>query len=286
MDLRRLRYFVAVAEEGNVGRAARRLNMSQPPLSLRIRELEVELDCALFVRGPRGMRLTGPGEVLLEEAYALLTAAERARERVREAAGARSLRVGLLGPGEVALSASVAADFRNRHPGVTVHLHQGSLADPTIGLADGLVDVAITWAPFDETGLSTRTVYEGRCIAAMRTTDPLAAKSQVTRDDLESCASVRLPETVDPLWRAFWQPTAVARGPEVHSLDECLHAVMWQGAIALVPGRTAQLHAIDGITYRPVEGVPPTRLVLAWRRGNGSAWVRAYVDMFGAPHWT
>jgi DNA-binding transcriptional LysR family regulator len=282
MDLRRLGYFIAVAEEGNVGRAARRLHMSQPPLSQRIRELETELDCALFVRTPRGMELTEPGRVLLVEARSLLAGAEQARERVRRTAGDRVLRVGVLGPGESALSFPVAAAFGRSHPDTVVRLRQGDLRDPLVGLTTGQVDLAITFGPFDETGLTTRTVREDRCFAAVHADDPLARRRSLTRRDLEGHTCVRLPQSADPLWRDFWQPTGTAAGPTVQSLDECLHSVLWQHSVALVPGQAVARHRVEGIVYRAVTDVPPSRLLLTWRRDDRSPLIDAYADAFCA----
>ncbi|MEU0053330.1 LysR family transcriptional regulator [Streptomyces sp. NPDC006309] len=283
MDLRGLRYFVTVAEEGNVSRAARRLHMSQPPLSQRIRELETELGCELFVRGPRGMRLTPAGDVLLEEARVLLAGADRAKERVvRQVTGARSLRVGVLGPGEATLSEPVARAFASNHPEAVVSLRQGDLTDPTMGLAAGAIDVAITWTPFDMTGMAVRAIQEDRCFAAVAADSPFAGRSSLTRGDIDHSSSIRLPAGVDASWRAHWQPSASGGGPEVRSLDECLHAVLWQRSIALVPESALRRHAVEGIAFRPVADLPPTRLVLAWRRDDRSPLVTAYVDAFSA----
>jgi DNA-binding transcriptional LysR family regulator len=283
MDLRRLRYFVTVAEERHVGRAAQRLHMSQPPLSRSVRELEDELGCELFVRGPRGVRLTAAGEVLLEEARALLDRAERAKHRVaQQAGGARTLRIGVLGPGEAVLSAPAAAVFGRRHPDAEVGLHQGDLADPTMGLADGRIDVAVTWTPFDETGLVTRTLRTDRCYVAVADADPLAASDPPTRAELRGRPAVRLPTGADSAWRAYWQVDADGPGPVVRSLDECLHAVLWQRSLALVPALAVRRHAVEGIAYRPVRDIAPSRLVLAWRRGERSPLVAAYVAAFAA----
>jgi DNA-binding transcriptional LysR family regulator len=280
MDLRRLHYFVAVAEERNVGRAARRLNMSQPPLSQRIRELEKELGCALFVRTPQGMSLTPPGEVLLVEARRLLASAERTRELVRSAAGDRVLRIGVLGPGELALSAPIAETFARGHEGVAVSLVQGDLADPTLGLMAGEVDAAITVSPFTQTGLAVRTVQEGRCFAAVPSSDPLAAEHVISREDVLDRICVRLPDGTDPVFRHYWQPNASPDGPVVRSLDECLHAVLWRRAIAFLPEHAARRHPVEGISYVPVGDLPPTGLVLAWRRADQSPLVAGYVDAF------
>jgi DNA-binding transcriptional LysR family regulator len=284
MDMRRLEYFVAVAEEGNVGRAARRLHMSQPPLSQRIRELEAELGCALFERTAGGMRLTDAGTVLLAEARDLLGGLERATERVRRAAGGPVLRVGVLGPGEAALSEAVARSFGRAQPEVTVRLRQGDFTDPVVGLGSAQVDVAITFGPLEPAGLDICAVRSQPCYAAVRSTDPLASTGSVSRADFRREASIRLPPGSDAGWRLHWQPVAAAAGPVVRSVDECLHAVVWEGAQALVPGQVAAGHRVPGIAYVPVRDVPSAELVLVSRRAGRSAMVTAYVDAFRAEY--
>jgi DNA-binding transcriptional LysR family regulator len=282
MDMRRLEYFVAVAEEGNVGRAARRLHMSQPPLSQRIRELEAELGCALFDRTPQGMRLTQPGTVLLAEARTLLGGMELAQERVRRAAGGLVLRVGVLGPGEAALSETVARTFLRDQPDVTVRLSQGDFTDPAVGLAVGRVDVTITVGPLDPAGLSIRPVRAQRCYAAVRATDPLAFRTTVSRADFRPEAAVRFPAARDAAWARYWQPVASAGGPVVRTVDECLHAILWESAQALVPEQVTTGHRVPGITFLPVTDVPPAYIVLASRGPDRSAMVTAYNDAFCA----
>ncbi|MEU2784995.1 LysR family transcriptional regulator, partial [Streptomyces sp. NPDC007110] len=149
MELRTLRYFVAVAEELHFGRAAARLHMSQPPLSRAIKQLEADTGALLFARSPTGVTLTAVGTVLLDEARALLEHADRVRARVREAAGAAAITVGILGDGTDPGVARLAAAYRRTHPGIDIRVRDTDLTDPTCGLRAGLVDVALTRAPFD-----------------------------------------------------------------------------------------------------------------------------------------
>ncbi|MER6579705.1 LysR family transcriptional regulator [Nonomuraea sp. NPDC001023] len=275
MDLRRLQYFVVVAEEGNVGRAARRLLISQPPLSQRIRELEAELGCALFVRTTRGMILTMAGEVLLREARGLLAAAAGAVERVRQANGEPVLRIGVLGPAESALSAEAARSFTQRYPASRVQLRQGNVADPTIGLGRGEVDVAITFTPFDETGLAVHAVRAEPVYVALPMDDPLADRPSLDRAELYGHRTVRLPSEADPTWVKFWQ--IPGDGPVVRSLGEALHAVLWQQAAIFVPERTTRTNPVPGVRYVPLADHPSTHLVLARRSTDHSPLVTGYI---------
>jgi DNA-binding transcriptional LysR family regulator len=150
MDLQRLRYFVTVAEERHITRAAARLGMAQPPLSQQIRILEAELGARLFERLPKGVALTPAGQVLLEDARALLDAADRAGHRVR--------RVGAGAEGELlgGLTTSAALHplvprllrvFHAAHSAISFDLHESNAAELTEAVLTGRLDVAIIRAP-------------------------------------------------------------------------------------------------------------------------------------------
>src|SRR5882672_9490377 len=124
MELRHLRYFVAVAEELNFRGAAERLHMAQPPLSAQIKSLEDELGVRLFDRTTRKVSLTPPGRVFLEEARAVLAASAKAEQRTREAEQglAGTLRVGLIAPAANARLAAILRRFRQKFPAVQLSL--------------------------------------------------------------------------------------------------------------------------------------------------------------------
>jgi hypothetical protein len=142
VELRTLRYFVTVAEELHFSRAAARLHIRQPPLSRAIKQLEAEVGAVLFDRSPAGVSLTPTGEVLLDEARALLDQADRVRARMAVAAGAAVITVGILGDSSDPGIARLASAFRRRHPRVEVRIRETDLTDPTCGLRTGLVP---TW---------------------------------------------------------------------------------------------------------------------------------------------
>lgn len=143
MDLRLLRYFVAVAEERHFGRAAARLHMSQPPLSRAIKQLEADLGAVLLHRSATGVTLTAAGKLLYDEARALLEQADQARARVAAADGS-TLTVGTIADSAEETGTRLAAAFRQQHPGVDVRIREADFTDPTAGVRAGLADVAVT----------------------------------------------------------------------------------------------------------------------------------------------
>ncbi|MES9520773.1 LysR family transcriptional regulator [Streptomyces capoamus] len=266
MDLRELRCFVAVAEEGHFGRAAARLHLAQPPLSRRIRELEADLGCRLFERIPTGARLTPAGEVLLVEARDLLERAERARERVRGAESERVLVLGTVAGAGLDVGAAALSALRRERPGLRVRLREAPITDPSAGLREARVDLALTRLPFDTSGLTVRLLGEEPLVAALPADDPLAGRPRLHVAELAGRPRFRLPPGTDARWRAYWlgAPDDVP-GPVVSSLEECLHAVLWEGTVGLLPAGAARRHARPGIAFVPVDGHAPSRIVTARR---------------------
>ncbi|AJC53322.1 LysR family transcriptional regulator [Streptomyces sp. 769] len=289
MDLRLLRYFMAVSEERHFGRAAARLHMTQPPLTRAIKRLEADLGTALLHRSAAGVTLTAAGNALYDEARTLLAQADRARARVAAAAGVVSLTIGTLGDSVERAGAGtpLAAAFRQRHPGVNVRLHEADFADPTTGLRSGLVDVAVTRAPFDDTGFSSRVIRSDPVGVVLRADDPLAARELLRLADLDDRTWFRFPDGTDTVWRAYWngtEPGAPLReGPVVRTVHECLRAVQWNGTIGLVPlGHVWAPHdqeSPDGLTVVPLADMPPSRLIVAWRSGDPNPLVRSFVAL-------
>jgi DNA-binding transcriptional LysR family regulator len=151
VDLRKLRYFVAMAEELHFVRAAERLHITQPVLSRQIRALEHDLRAQLFLRDKRSTELTAAGRQLLEDARPLLASARALRRRVEQAAhGARTFTVGLL-PG-ITVTATIRI-FTARHPELNVSVLRTSRDDQTEALHDGRVDVSFVRTPVDHRGL-------------------------------------------------------------------------------------------------------------------------------------
>src|SRR3984885_9040066 len=238
MDLRSLRYFVAVAEERHFGRAAARLHMTQPPLSRAIKQLETDVGALLLHRSPSGVTLTPAGNALYDEARALLEHAEHARARVAAAAGTATFTIGTLADSGEEAGTGLADAFRERNPGVQVRVREADLTDPTTGLRAGLVDAALTRLPFDRTGISTRLLRSDPVGVVLRADDPLAGHDTLLMRDLDDSRRFQFPEGTDPSWRAYWSGAApgstapgipaggvLRDGPVVRTVSECVQAV-------------------------------------------------------------
>ncbi|MFF8808276.1 LysR family transcriptional regulator [Streptomyces omiyaensis] len=276
MELRTLRYFVAVAGELHSGRAASRLHMSQPPLSRAIRRLESETGAALFDRKPAGVTLTEVGEVLLGEARALPDRADLLRERVAVAAGSVALAVGILGDGADPDAIRLVDAFRRRHPDVDVRIRETDLTDPTCGLHAGLVDVALTRGPFDPSGLDVRTLRADPVGALSRADDPLAGRDRLRLADLADRRWFPFPSGTDPAWQGYWNGGEPREGPVVR---ECRQAVLWNGTVGITltghdPGA--------GLTVVPLTDMGPSRLVVASRAGDPNPLARSFVRLAAA----
>ncbi len=180
MELRQLRYFVAVAEELHFRRAAERLHISQPPLSQQIRALEDELGFALLIRTRRRVQLTPAGEAFLRDARVLLGELDGAVATARriDAGQTGRLRVGFVGSALLSIVPGTVERFRASRPGVAIELRERSTVDQLRAVAAGLVDVGLVRPPIDdEGGLRAETVLRERTVAALPTGHPLAALS-------------------------------------------------------------------------------------------------------------
>ncbi|MFG2036569.1 LysR family transcriptional regulator [Dactylosporangium sp. NPDC048998] len=282
MELRTLRYFVAVAEELHFGRAAARLHMTQPPLSRAIKQLEADLGAVLLRRSPAGVELTPAGTALHAEARALLEQADQARARVAAAAGAGTLTIGTLADSAEQAGTRLAAAFRERHPGIEIRIREAGITDPTAGLRAGLADVALTRAPFDDSGIATRVLRADPIGVVLRADDPLAGRPALRLADLEGRRWFRFPEGTDPVWSAYWRADADPTGPVVRTVHECLQAVLWSGTIGL----TSLAHPLpEGLATVPLTDMPPSRLVVAWNAAGAGPLVRSFVRLAADAGW-
>ncbi|MCC8448947.1 LysR family transcriptional regulator [Streptomyces rochei] len=275
MELRTLRYFVAVAEELHFGRAAARLHMSQPPLSRAIKRLEADVGALLLARSPAGVTLTPVGRVLLDEARALLDRADLVRDRVSAAAGPATLTVGILGDGTDPGISALAAAHRRGRPGIDIRVRDTDLTDPTCGVRAGLVDVALTRGPFDETALTVRVLRTDPVGAVLRADDPLARRARLRLAELSDRRWFRFPPGTDPAWQSYWHGGSAREGPVVRAVQECLQAVLWNGTVGLAPlGHEPPA----GLAVVPLVDMAPSRVVAVWNEGDTNPLIRSFVE--------
>ncbi|KOV82999.1 LysR family transcriptional regulator [Nocardia sp. NRRL S-836] len=273
-----MRYFVAVGEELHFGRAAARLHMSQPPLSRAIKLLEHDLGTVLLHRSPTGVTLTAAGALLLAEARDLLARADRLRDRVT---GAATITIGVLADSSDRGATRLAAAFRRQHPDVEVLVRETDLTDPTCGLRAGLVDVALTRAPFDETGLRVHELRHDPVGVVLRTDDPLARQGELRLADLAGRRWFRFPDGTDPAWQRYWHGGEPREGPTVRAVQECLQAVLWNGTVGMTPlGHTPPAE----LTVVPLADMAPSRVVVAWQSGDPNPLISSLVRIAAASY--
>ena len=194
MELRHLRYFVALAEELSFTRAAQRLHVSQPPLSLQIAQLEQELGAQLFVRTSRRVELTLAGQAYLVDARAVLERLDTARQRVAAIGQGQAgrIEVGLSGSHFLGPFPAALARYRQSHPGVDVVLHEMQPSLQQAALRDKRIDVAISRTAVNDDQLASTLLWPDPVVAALPPGHPLAARKALALKDLRSEAFVML----------------------------------------------------------------------------------------------
>jgi DNA-binding transcriptional LysR family regulator len=285
VHLRNLRYFVTVAEELHFSRAAERLRLSQPALSKQIRQLERELRFPLFRRERRRVELTAAGEALLPAARQLLADWERAFAAATQRANeeAKLLQVGFQTSVGGGLYQDIAARFVGPRPQWRLELRAHVWSDPTGGLRDRSSDVAFVWLPAGaEDVIEVLPLRSERKYVALPSGHRLAHHEAIAMTDLLDEPFVALPAEAGPL-RDHWLALddrgghPVRIGAEARTADEAFEAVATGHGVTLLAEGNVSVYARPGIICRPVGGVQPCQLAVAWRRGDQRTAVREFV---------
>jgi DNA-binding transcriptional LysR family regulator len=281
LELRHLRYFVAVAEELHMGRAAQRLNIAQPPLSRQIRDLERELGAPLFKRVPRGVELTAAGRAVLPEARLALAQAERLQRTARRAARGEigRLRVGFV---EAAADASVLPDvlgfFRSHLPDIGISLFEMDALEQAEALRTERIDVGLLDSPPPdaERWLHVEPVYSDPMLAALPDAHPLAARARVALRDLAGepfvlFSRLSAPTLYDAITAqcraAGFDPRVVQEATGWHTVSGLVAAGV---GVGFAPRSVSELRR-PGVVYRPVRGLDVEMSIAAvWKRGDAS----------------
>ncbi|KQV70060.1 LysR family transcriptional regulator [Nocardioides sp. Root122] len=275
METRELRYFVAVAEESHVGRAAERLGMAQPPLSRAIAALERRLGAALFTRTPQGMVLTGPGETLLREGRVALAAIEAAERRTRRTA-ASATRASVVLTAKAGASSEIMAKLLDAYAAepdaVDVEVVLSPPGHQALMLRDGRADVAILHRPFDDTsGFDVDELVVEDQVLILPAGHPASTRESITFDEART-----LPDLPLPRWPHLDGTYPDGPGPELRDLTQVLQLVRL-GRTALVLPESARANLRDGLAVVPVLDAPRVTTVIAWPPHSTSVGVAGLV---------
>jgi DNA-binding transcriptional LysR family regulator len=274
-ELRQLRYFVAVVQEGQMTRAAARLQLAQPALSQAIARLEAQVGVRLLDRNPRGVTATAAGEAFLEKAQATLTAVDEvhatARSWAREESG--RLLVGFMSMTPPMMAEDLFAGFLADHAGVTIEWRE--LGYPTRHRAWlGEADAALIWFSPTTPGLASQPIRTSPLVAVMSERHPLSGSPELTVEQVLDETFPGIAAWVDPGWLANWGLDAYRGAPARRTDDgavtpnEVASIVASGRAITTVPEIVAVPFAHLGIRAVPLIDADPAVLTLVWPEGT------------------
>ena len=295
MELRHLRYFVAVAEEGHITRAAERLGIQQPPLSHQIRALERELGVQLFRRLPRGVELTEAGRSFIEDARAALARVGQGVEAAKRAARGEQGHLRLAVPPTAPFHPfvpQVILAFREAYPLVSLTMEENLRMETMEQLRGGQMDVAFLRASIAAPeGLVVHPLLEEPMVAALPSGHPLArnAPSQDAALPLRALAGETFIAYARQQGPALYEAMAAAclqagfspqLGQEAPRISTALSLVATGFGVTLVPASMRRM-ALEGVTYRDLAGAAQARafLSIAARRDDSSGIVRNFVAL-------
>jgi len=266
VELRHLRYFVAVAAELHFGRAAERLLISQPALSQQIRSLEGELGLKLLERDRRGVRLTPEGEAFLAEAKAVIRQADRAADVARALAeGATGrLRLSYVTTMSGGLPELIVGEYRRRYPGVEITAESGSTAQNVERLTRGELDVAFVHPPFENGGnLTWVEIATEPLVVALPIRHPLSRRRRIRRADLAGVPLVYFPRRYSPgVYDSGLSQVYGTEPPEIVRTEptgeRVLVAVSEGAGVSLVVEHQAATLRYPGVTFRRFAAPEPT----------------------------
>jgi len=275
----RLRAFVAVADEQSFTRAAARLHVAQQALSTTVRRLEREVGARLFDRSTRVVRLTPAGEAMLDSARRALGELARGIGEARrvDRRGRGTLSVGVMAGAALELTDPILAAFARELPDAELSLDPHLYDDPSAGLRAGTSDVALLRPPLDERGLELHRLFSEPRVVALSARHPLARKAELSLGDLAQTTVVR-PASPDPVWNDFWT-AGCSQTVDARTLESALEMISARRAVAISAAGWARFYPRPGVRNLPVDGLSPSEVALAWRRGEASPLVRRFVDI-------
>ena len=288
MELRHLRYFVTVAEELHFGRAAKKLHISQPPLSMQIRALEAELGVMHFNRTQRSVALTQSGNALLGEARHILTRVDQAVLMTRRVSRGEigELAIGFISVADYNVLPVVLREFRRAFPLVNLTLRKSTTDAQIRDLLAGRIDVGFVLPPINEPSLESLPILREPLIAALPDKHPLARKAgKLVLEKLKDAPFILFPRPYAPglyddvvscCKAAGFSPRVEQEAIQMQTIVSLVSAEL---GVALIPASLTNLRR-TGVTYKELKaGSPLTGVHLAWRRGDDLPALLVFVDV-------
>lgn len=288
IDIRQMRYFVAVAETLHFGRAAERLHVSQPPLSRQIANLERELGVRLLDRHSRRASLTHAGRRFLQDARNVLTAFDEAcrNARLADQGELGELSIGFMMHAAQTVLPGLARKFVENHPGVRLELREALPAALADAVVASRVDAGIMFDPGPVRGLAIHRVHEERLCLALPSMHRLAGRDMVGAQELDGEPLIAAPAEVVPTLHAAILAFCRSGGVEPifrleTQLQQTVVSLVAQGlGVALVPESLGWSGHAD-VLFRPLEAAPSVTHVVAWRPANLNPALRAFLSIAG-----
>jgi DNA-binding transcriptional LysR family regulator len=282
IEIKHIRSFIAVAEELHFGRAAKRLNIAQPPLSQRIRSLEQEIGVALFERTKRSVQLTRAGHLFLREVTVILTDLEKATELARLAMKeGGTLKVGFVSSAPYSVFPTVLRAFRQAYPHTHLEFYHQPIELQAEGLRRGSLDVGLLRGPVSDSDICTQIILSDPFVVAMPSDHRLAACGEIRPQQLigqpfimvRDSQATFLEVIVQYCAKHEFSPEIVQKAAEMHMVLGLVSAGI---GVALVP-RSSQHFRVPGVEFRSLQDAPSADLLLAWHRKSFAHPVEAFV---------
>ncbi|MCR8925372.1 LysR family transcriptional regulator [Priestia megaterium] len=282
MELRQLQYFIAVAEELNFSRAAERVKITQPPLSLQIQNLEKELDIVLFYRNKRQVKLTDAGKLFYTEVCKIFNHLERAVEDAKRTQHGEigTIRVGFVGSATYDILPSILREFRNLYSEVEVHLFEMSTPMQLEALHEGEIDIGVLRPPVNDEIVHTEIVSTVPCVLAVPKQHPLLKIKNVSLSDLKTYPFVMLSRKT---WSNLYDEILGLCNPiiqqEALEFQTVIGLVAAKLGIAVVPQSAVNLHTQDVVYLDLGDQLPVASMGIAWRQKDPSPLVQSFIQL-------
>ena len=285
MELRHLRYFLAVAEELHFGRAAARIHIAQPPLSKQIQQLEKEIGVQLFKRSKRSVELTNAGKIFQREALGILKSLENAVKKARLAGwgDADWLSIGFIASSTYDVLPIILKEFKKRHPQVELVLQEIQSSEQNQALREGRIHVSFARFPKTESGLVFETIYSEQLVAALPQSHPLNKKGSLRLSDLANEPFILQPHppsphadnTIQIFANAGFTPQIVQTVEEMHT---ALGLVAAGIGITLLPSSIQNMQN-RGIEYRNlIKPTPVLEMKMGYRADESSPALARFIE--------